>query len=275
MLHPGLDLRLAPIVMMCQVAGQAAVGAAGGGIFRHPVIIDEHPHMKLIFRVHRLRGKDQDRFRGNLLYQFKVDAAPDSRPPHRIQRFQGHNHRRYSGGNFLDGEARIDIAHIEMKHVADLSGVVPGTKFRGHLGHPQFRQPISLVIEFHRDLPHLQIEIDDAGLLPKHFLLDNKSGAQGWMSRKRQLVFRRKDAHMVAAIFRLFGNDEGGFRIIHLLGDLLHLPVAEMPRPPHHRQLVAFIFIFREDIDDVELWIVHHETPLVNVISKYKREVTT
>src|SRR5919199_6970536 len=72
------------------------------------------------------------------------------------------------------------------------------------------------------------------------------------MPREGYLLAGGEDAHVVAPVALLLGEDEGCFGVVHLGGDLLHLLAGEPASVPEDGERVARVFLLGEHVGYVE-----------------------
>src|SRR5215210_1717421 len=72
------------------------------------------------------------------------------------------------------------------------------------------------------------------------------------MTRERHLLAGGEDAHVVAPVALLLGEDEGCFRVVHLGGDLLHLLAGEPASVSEDGELVTRVLLLGEHVGYVE-----------------------
>jgi hypothetical protein len=103
------------------------------------------------------------------------------------------------------------------------------------------------------------------------FVLDDKGGSDGRMACERDFGCGCEDSYIVAAVAGCVGEDEGRFGEVELPRNLLHLRRGQIAGIHDHGKLIACVFVFSEDIENVE-GIVHvdlFQNLLQNVLSTY------
>jgi len=101
------DSRLTEITVFNEVGCQAAVSAAGGGVFGDAEVIGKDARVKVVARFIGFGRKHEDVFGGVGGDKAQKMLGLWCGAAHRVQRAEGNDKKGQSGGHFLRGEASV------------------------------------------------------------------------------------------------------------------------------------------------------------------------
>ena len=130
LLTANVNAVLAEIAMLYQIAGQAAVAAAGGRVFGNAETIDEYPHADVVLRFVRLRAKDQYTLWPTSPLCCEIFVMIDLGGFQGGKGLQRYDEKRQSRGNFLDRESDRRYPHTgkpSMEAIASTGCCLPNS----------------------------------------------------------------------------------------------------------------------------------------------------
>ena len=168
-------------------------------------------------------------------------AAPQS-----VQVSERDYEGRKSGGYLLHGRAIVEVRHFEIQGWGDQGRVEGRSEGRRELAHPEN------FAEGDGDLTGLQLQGDTLDWAGEYLVLDHVRSTEGGVAGEGYLIARREDADVVATSGLFLRQDEGGLGVVHLQGYLLKRLIWQAGAAANDGELVARVFLFGEDVHDVE-----------------------